>query len=58
MRAAFRDKGASIAGLAREYEVSRVAVRTALADLLPDPRTPPPQSCWQMGHPHPNGRRR
>lgn len=44
VRAAFRDKGASIASLAREHGVSRVAVRTALADLLPDPRTPLPQS--------------
>jgi DNA invertase Pin-like site-specific DNA recombinase len=44
VRAAFRDEGASIAGLAREHGVSRVAVRTALADLLPDPRIPPPQS--------------
>ncbi|ASQ91852.1 recombinase family protein [Streptomyces sp. 11-1-2] len=44
VRAAFRDQGASIASLAREHGVSRVAVRTALADLLPGPRTPPPQS--------------
>lgn len=44
VRAAFRDQGASIAGLAREHGVSRVAVRTALADLLPDPRIPFPQS--------------
>lgn len=41
VRSAFCDQGASIAGLAREHGVSRVAVRTALADLLPDPRTPP-----------------
>ncbi|GLY80518.1 hypothetical protein [Actinoallomurus iriomotensis] len=44
VRTAFRDEGASIAGLARQHGMSRVAVRTALADLLPDPRTPPPQS--------------
>lgn len=44
VRSAFRAEGASIAGLAREHGVSRVAVRTALADLLPDPRTPPPRS--------------
>ncbi|MBB5781855.1 hypothetical protein [Nonomuraea jabiensis] len=42
MRATFRDEGASIAGLARERGVSRGAVRTVLADLLPDPRIPPP----------------
>ncbi|GAB3974790.1 hypothetical protein GCM10029978_057280 [Actinoallomurus acanthiterrae] len=45
VRAAFRDQGASTAGLAREHGVSRVAVRTALADLLPDPRTPGMSSC-------------
>lgn len=39
VRAAYRDKGTSIAALAREHGVSRVAVRTALADLLPDPRS-------------------
>jgi DNA invertase Pin-like site-specific DNA recombinase len=44
VRSAFRDQGASIAGLAREHGVSRVAVRTALADLLPDPKIPPPRS--------------
>jgi hypothetical protein len=38
VRAAFRDKGTSIAGLAREHGVSRVAVRTALADLLASQR--------------------
>ncbi|XVQ15605.1 hypothetical protein ACQP1W_24665 [Spirillospora sp. CA-255316] len=37
VRSAFRAEGASIAGLARKHGVSRVAVRTALADLLPDP---------------------
>lgn len=44
VRSAFRAEGASIAGLAREHGVSRVAVRTALADLLPEPRIPPPRS--------------
>jgi putative DNA-invertase from lambdoid prophage Rac len=34
VRTAFRD-GASIAALAREHEVSRVAIRTAVADLQP-----------------------
>lgn len=40
VRAAYRDQGTSIAALAREHGVSRVAVRTALADLLPDPKNP------------------
>ncbi|WP_344942583.1 hypothetical protein [Actinomadura miaoliensis] len=44
VRAAFRDKGASIAGLAHEHGVSRVTARTALADLLPDSRIRSPQS--------------
>jgi DNA invertase Pin-like site-specific DNA recombinase len=35
VRRAFRD-GASIAALARDHQVSRVAVRTAVADLLPN----------------------
>ncbi|MFI7135754.1 hypothetical protein ACIBQ1_59625 [Nonomuraea sp. NPDC050153] len=35
VRQAFRD-GASIAVLAREHDVSRVSIRTAVADLLPD----------------------
>jgi DNA invertase Pin-like site-specific DNA recombinase len=35
VRQAFRD-GASIAALAREHQVSRGAIRTALADLLPN----------------------
>ncbi|MBB5158265.1 recombinase family protein [Saccharopolyspora phatthalungensis] len=35
VRQAFRD-GASIAALAREHQVSRVAIRTAVADLMPD----------------------
>jgi putative DNA-invertase from lambdoid prophage Rac len=34
VRQEYRD-GASIAGLARRHQVSRVAIRTALADLLP-----------------------
>lgn len=36
-RDAFQDQGASIAALARTHGVSRAAVRTALADLLPRP---------------------
>jgi DNA invertase Pin-like site-specific DNA recombinase len=35
IRRDYRDGGASIAALAREHRVSRVAIRTALADLLP-----------------------
>ncbi|NEW37774.1 recombinase family protein [Nocardia cyriacigeorgica] len=36
-------EGASIAALARQHRVSRVAIRTALADLLPDrPEQPAP----------------
>jgi hypothetical protein len=35
-RAAYQDQGTSIAALARTHGVSRAAVRTALADLLPD----------------------
>jgi putative DNA-invertase from lambdoid prophage Rac len=35
VRHAFRD-GASIAALARDHQVSRVAIRTAVADLLPN----------------------
>lgn len=34
-RSAYRDQGASIAALARTHGVSRAAVRTALAGLLP-----------------------
>ena len=34
-RAAYREQGASIAALSREHGVSRAAVRTALAGLLP-----------------------
>lgn len=44
VRSAFRDEGASIAALARAHGVSRAAVRTALADLLPDPPIPTPRS--------------
>jgi DNA invertase Pin-like site-specific DNA recombinase len=36
VREAFREQGTSIAALARTHGVSRAAVRTALADLLPD----------------------
>jgi DNA invertase Pin-like site-specific DNA recombinase len=43
VRSAFRDQGASIAALARAHGVSRVAVRTALAELLPDQPTPQPR---------------
>jgi DNA invertase Pin-like site-specific DNA recombinase len=57
VRAAFRDQGASIADLASEHGVSRAAVRTALADLLPDPRIPPPTPDREMSHPHPNSGR-
>ncbi|MFI5614968.1 recombinase family protein [Amycolatopsis sp. NPDC051903] len=39
VRQAFRD-GASIAALGREHGVSRVAIRTAVADLLPGPAGP------------------
>ncbi|RVX40896.1 DNA invertase Pin-like site-specific DNA recombinase [Nonomuraea polychroma] len=39
-RAAFQDQGASIAALARTHGVSRAAVRTALADLLPNQAQP------------------
>ena len=35
VRAAFQGQGTSIAALARTHGVSRAAVRTALADLLP-----------------------
>jgi DNA invertase Pin-like site-specific DNA recombinase len=45
VRSAFRDQGASIAALARAHGVSRAAVRTALADLLPDTPVPPPRSA-------------
>ncbi len=39
VRTAFRDEGASIAALARTHGVSRAAIRTAVADLLPDQPT-------------------
>jgi DNA invertase Pin-like site-specific DNA recombinase len=35
IRRAYRDGGASIAALAREHQVSRAAIRTAIADLMP-----------------------
>ncbi|GAA2364809.1 hypothetical protein GCM10010404_18970 [Nonomuraea africana] len=41
---AFQEQGASIAALARTHGVSRVAIRTALAGLLPDQAIPPPRS--------------
>lgn len=41
VRTAYRD-GASIAALARQHGVSRVAIRTAVADLLPGRPTPAP----------------
>ncbi|MBN6039995.1 recombinase family protein [Amycolatopsis sp. 195334CR] len=42
VRQAFRD-GASIAALARQHQVSRVAIRTAVADLIPGrPEQPTP----------------
>lgn len=40
VREAFQDQGPSIAALARAHGVSRAAVRTALADLLPDQAQP------------------
>ena len=39
-RAAYQEQGTSIAALARTHGVSRAAVRTALADLLPDQAQP------------------
>ncbi|MCT9933713.1 hypothetical protein N5079_26210 [Planotetraspora sp. A-T 1434] len=36
MRSTYTEQGASIAALARTHGVSRAAVRTALAALLPD----------------------
>ena len=41
-RAAYLEQGASIAALARAHGVSRAAVRTALADLLPGALVPHP----------------
>jgi DNA invertase Pin-like site-specific DNA recombinase len=43
VRTAFTDQGTSIAALARAQGVSRAAVRTALADLLPDQPIPAPR---------------
>lgn len=46
IRRAFRDGGMSIAALAREHGVSRVAIRTAVADLLPNqPEQPAPAAA-------------
>lgn len=52
VRSAFGDQGASIAALARAHGVSRAAVRTALAGLLPD------QPPLDRSNPHRNGGRR
>jgi DNA invertase Pin-like site-specific DNA recombinase len=41
-RAVYLEEGASIAALARTHRVSRAAVRTALADLLPGAASPAP----------------
>ncbi|GAB1646857.1 recombinase family protein [Krasilnikovia sp. MM14-A1259] len=42
IRRAYREGGASIAALAREHRVSRGAIRTAIADLMPgQPERPP-----------------
>ena len=41
IRRSYRDDGMSIAALAREHGVSRVAIRTAIADLLPNRPEPP-----------------
>ncbi|MFI0454562.1 recombinase family protein [Actinomadura sp. 6N118] len=43
-RTAYTEQGASIAALARTHGVSRAAIRTALADLLPQPSVPAPRS--------------
>lgn len=40
VREAFQDQGSSIATLARAHGVSRAAIRTALAGLLPDQAQP------------------
>ncbi|WP_239476433.1 recombinase family protein [Nocardia arizonensis] len=50
VRQQYRD-GASIAALAREHQVSRVAIRTALADLLPGRREQPART--DSAEPHP-----
>jgi DNA invertase Pin-like site-specific DNA recombinase len=44
VRAAYIEQGTSIAALARAHGVNRVAIRTALADLLPQPNIPTPRS--------------
>lgn len=41
IRTAYREGGASIAALAREHQVSRAAIRTAIADLMPGQPEPP-----------------
>ncbi|WP_205315247.1 hypothetical protein [Nonomuraea lactucae] len=48
-RSAFQEQGASIAALARTHEVSRVAILTSLAGLLPDQPIPPPRSGGSRG---------
>ncbi|HEX8345296.1 MAG TPA: hypothetical protein VF657_11275 [Actinoplanes sp.] len=46
IRRSYRDDGMSIAALAREHGVSRVAIRTAIADLLPNqPEQPAPAAA-------------
>ncbi|MFC9971167.1 recombinase family protein [Spirillospora sp. NPDC127200] len=40
VRSTYTEQGASIAALARTHGVSRTAIRTARADLLPDPSVP------------------
>ncbi|WP_187357094.1 hypothetical protein [Actinomadura sp. CNU-125] len=40
VRSTYTDQGTSIAALARAHGVSRAAIRTALADLLPTPAFP------------------
>ncbi|MGV9309841.1 recombinase family protein [Nonomuraea sp. NPDC003727] len=44
VRSTFQDGGASVAALARAHGVSRAAVRTALADLLPGQAIAPSRS--------------
>lgn len=46
IRRSYRDDGTSIAALAREHGVSRVVIRTAIADLLPNqPDQPAPAAA-------------
>jgi hypothetical protein len=46
IRRAYRDGGVSIAAPVREHGVSRVAIRTAIADLLPgQPEQPAPAAA-------------